>query len=1408
MAESELKNLPTNLGDDTSLLPLIDNITYIDLSQRTTGLGAGDTFVIPDFLNNDDATNAFNALVQEIPYQQWYHMASQNKSTSGLKPLSRTKCALALPTEDGLMPHYRFPVNDQQRYPVIPINEKTPTLYNILMKIQKTTGILYNHVVVLYYKDGNDAIGFHKDKTLDLEENSPIISVSLQLGQSRPYVLRKDHIFQPTDVQQFTLPHGCLLSLGPKTNENWYHAIIAQKDNSTLLPRISITCRHVKTFRNIHTGEITGKGSIHNELNWPMALRGHHRTDYYLDVPLECSEVLEFWFGDKVSYNGGLWWRGMMFAAEGKNEDERKNFTDKFIFSKWSSLINSNTGLLWAKSPLGLVGAIILYDQLPRHAFRNTSQAFQFDQIACELANKLLNDYPEKMFLSVSETTDTSKFLPWTFQIFVFFALLHSENISNCERGANGLANLHEILKNLGFSEKSSKLIPLLKSAKEHIQILSKFGRYPHRNEILNRQSTSDELIFIKENHFSWMKSQIKLSNTKIINIPTESNSLTSYSINKSKTGFRILVLHSNRQSSLMFQKRTRNVLARTVGPASTLVYASAPHKYVAQGEALNNTKHLRASNTPSTRCWWNATDDPETMIYNGLDETIKYIDDCAKNNGPFDGIIGFSQGGTLAGILAALVYDKSEKVQNLTKTLQFCVIISGFPIRDTRKEYINLNGPLRDKNNPIAFPSFHVWGLNDFLVTPERSISLYNSFSNQKVPRMSMTHNLDHFAKAIAVWPVDQIKDWIYSNFRPYVMKQTNTTLLDKLFAVRDRRYISNNNNDIDDQLAYVMEKLDACEDSILSDDVSVILLEKKIFTPKIKNIQATADALIQVATKALIPDNSIQWSEKIKNILSVFPNAITAFYIADKSVTIFRKGLVEIIVQSIKSSLESKKCDYIAEQLPNKNNHSYYKNGLLSDIVKYFPEFNVFRNNNKSTELDVMASYKKLLNTIKQYVDNTDYTGTIKRNENEKKGSRNANDLEELLNTPLCDAIINPTPEIVDIADSQEMIQLHSFLRNYPLDNTLTETVFPRGTLCSDGRLDLCKQVIGPKGVPDLELSLKIDGSSATPRIKHLLLGNNIAGLNLALSVSKLIKDKSTHITTWYIAGNNLDSNSISPIAEALQTDTQVLQLWLKRNPLKTLGAIPLGKMCSLNSYLQVLDLTNTGLLDEGGKIICDAIANNQNSALKVIYLESNGLTIETVPNICNMIQKSKITDLCLGCNRIGDKGVIMLAEIIQFLEHFELSSCGIGPRGVQVLADKLKTNTSLKKLDLGFLKSTNALGEIPNAMGNEGAGALASALTQNSTLLSLNILHNGIYQQGVSDLSKALITSNRTLLHLNIEQLGIPHNELTRETIRIVLKKNWQALSDSQKKLADSAINREHLTHIKSVYRNETL
>ena len=321
----------------------------------------------------------------------------------------------------------------------------------------------------------------------------------------------------------------------------------------------------------------------------------------------------------------------------------------------------------------------------------------------------------------------------------------------------------------------------------------------------------------------------------------------------------------------------------------------------------------------------------------------------------------------------------------------------------------------------------------------------------------------------------------------------------------------------------------------------------------------------------------------------------------------------------------------------------------------------------------------------------------------------------LAVLVAAPLSDAVANPEPEPVDVSSAALLKPLHTFLQGHEQppagpaavrqlpaalpDGNLT---FPRGTLCSDGRLDLCKQVIGPDGISDLMQSLRMDAASPSPLVQHLLLGNNIAGDELAARIAGLIERGESRLTTWYIAGNRLTANGIAPLCRALAKDSPsqriVRQLWLKRNPLRAAGALELGKLLLSNRHLLALDLVCTAMLDEGVSNIAKALAEAK-SPLQHLYLDGNGIRLAGCQALAALLREpaSALEGLGLGCNRVGDEGAKVLAAALPCntrLGKLGLGSCGIGRAGADALATALAANCALRWLDLGFLKMTRLL------------------------------------------------------------------------------------------------------------------
>jgi alkylated DNA repair dioxygenase AlkB len=253
-----------------------DKVTSTSMVSDTTILGSGDVSIHKNFLGQEDATKLFNELINNIDFQQWYHMPDKSKATSEPRPLKRIKRILVTPNHDNIVPYYRFTVNDQAGHGMI--TTYPPFLKQVCEKINNLLDTQFNHIVILLYRDGNDSIGFHKDKTLDLDENSPIVSLSL--GHTRKYCLR-DNIFNPKINQEIDLENDTLLVLGPRTNENFYHSImpIESNKNNTCAPRISITLRKAVTFK-LPDNTLIGKGAKYQTLNWPEELNGNHIIGY------------------------------------------------------------------------------------------------------------------------------------------------------------------------------------------------------------------------------------------------------------------------------------------------------------------------------------------------------------------------------------------------------------------------------------------------------------------------------------------------------------------------------------------------------------------------------------------------------------------------------------------------------------------------------------------------------------------------------------------------------------------------------------------------------------------------------------------------------------------------------------------------------------------------------------------------------------------------------------------------------------------------------------------------------------------------------------------------------------------------------------------------------------------------
>jgi len=171
------------------------------------------------------------------------------------------------------------------------------------------------------------------------------------------------------------------------------------------------------------------------------------------------SEVLEFWF-DEIEPE--CWWR-KDDAFDRRIEEE---FGGLFRQAVQGELYD------WRKRADGRLAEIILLDQFSRNIYRDRPESFAQDGIALVLAQE-----------AVSLGADVA--LSKTRRRFLYMPYMHSES-----------ARIHSVAEQL-FG------VPGLEDAYEyelkHKAIIDRFGRYPHRNAILGRESTPEEIAFLEQ---------------------------------------------------------------------------------------------------------------------------------------------------------------------------------------------------------------------------------------------------------------------------------------------------------------------------------------------------------------------------------------------------------------------------------------------------------------------------------------------------------------------------------------------------------------------------------------------------------------------------------------------------------------------------------------------------------------------------------------------------------------------------------------------------------------------------------------------------------------------------------------------------------------------------------------------
>ncbi len=181
-------------------------------------------------------------------------------------------------------------------------------------------------------------------------------------------------------------------------------------------------------------------------------------------------EILDFWFGCEGEEGYGEF-REAWFTKDPEFDREIRDRFETVYKEAASGELDS-----WKEEAQSCLALIIVLDQFPRNMFRGDARMYAADELALAAARYALERAYDR---------ELARFQ----RVFMYLPFEHSEELDDQRLSV-------ELFRGLA-TEMGSK--DLLGYAVRHLEIVERFGRFPHRNEILGRRTTPEEAEFLKE---------------------------------------------------------------------------------------------------------------------------------------------------------------------------------------------------------------------------------------------------------------------------------------------------------------------------------------------------------------------------------------------------------------------------------------------------------------------------------------------------------------------------------------------------------------------------------------------------------------------------------------------------------------------------------------------------------------------------------------------------------------------------------------------------------------------------------------------------------------------------------------------------------------------------------------------
>jgi uncharacterized protein (DUF924 family) len=188
-------------------------------------------------------------------------------------------------------------------------------------------------------------------------------------------------------------------------------------------------------------------------------------------LPQRAKKLLDFWFGaagdpDRERHRE-IWFK----SNEAFDQSVRETFLADYEAAAAGRLS------AWEESAEGALALVLLLDQVPRNIFRDTPRAYATDAAARAVADRAL-------------ARGLDRDVPPVWRRFLYMPFHHSENLADQRRS---VALFDTVMRS------SDREGSLRRYGHSYVEVIERFGRFPHRNAILGRPSTPEEVAFMAQ---------------------------------------------------------------------------------------------------------------------------------------------------------------------------------------------------------------------------------------------------------------------------------------------------------------------------------------------------------------------------------------------------------------------------------------------------------------------------------------------------------------------------------------------------------------------------------------------------------------------------------------------------------------------------------------------------------------------------------------------------------------------------------------------------------------------------------------------------------------------------------------------------------------------------------------------